>query len=53
MHVVDAWCYLGSASTEHEVGELLESGSPTFDLDVFKILRKAMRTLSPIVLGKP
>jgi len=35
------------------VGELLESGSPTFDLDVFKILRKAMRTLSPIVLGKP
>lgn len=53
MHVVDAWCYLGSASTEHEVGELLESGPPTFDVDVFKILRKAMRTLSPIALGKP
>lgn len=48
VHIVDAWCYLGSASREDEVHELLESGRPSFDLDVYKILRKAMRQL-PLV----
>jgi DNA polymerase-3 subunit epsilon len=42
IHVVDGWCYLGTAKDEGEVWTLLESGKPAFDLDVFKILQKAM-----------
>lgn len=42
IHVVDGWCYLGTAKDESEVWALLESGKPAFDLDVFKILQKAM-----------
>jgi DNA polymerase III subunit epsilon len=42
IHVVDGWCYLGMAKDEGEVWTLLESGKPAFDLDVFKILQKAM-----------
>ena len=50
IHIVDAWCYLGSASREDEVHELLESGRPSFDLDVYKILRKAMQQLPLVTL---
>lgn len=50
IHIVDAWCYLGSARREDEVHDLLESGRPSFDLDVYKILRKAMRQLPPVPL---
>lgn len=50
VHVVDAWCYLGSASREDEIHGLLENGRPVFDLDVYKILRKAMRCLPTVAL---
>jgi DNA polymerase-3 subunit epsilon len=50
VHVVDAWCYLGSASREDEIHSLLANGRPTFDLDVYKILRKAMRCLPTVAL---
>lgn len=50
VHIVDAWCYLGSASREEDIHEVLESGRPTFDLDVYKILRKAMRQLPLVAL---
>lgn len=50
LHLVDTWCYLGSASREDEVHEILDSGRPTFDLDVYKILQKAMRQLPVVVL---
>lgn len=45
LHIVDAWCHLGTASTDQEVHDLLESGRPVFDLDVYRILRKAVREL--------
>jgi len=48
LHVIDAWCYLGTASSDEEVIDLLTEGKPVFDLDVYKILRKALKTL-PIV----
>lgn len=48
LHVADAWCYLGAAENEAQALELLESGRPSFDLDLYKILRKAIRVL-PIV----
>ena len=48
LHVIDAWCYLGTASSDEEVIDFLTEGKPVFDLDVYKILRKALKTL-PIV----
>ena len=53
IHLVDHWCYLGTANSEEEFHEILADGRPMFDLDVFKILQKAMRTLEPIVIPKP
>jgi len=51
VHVVASWCYLGTAASEQEVAELLDGGQPTFDLDVYKILRKAMKSLPVVQLA--
>ena len=41
MHVVHNWCLLGTAHTEPEVAELLQSSlRPKFDLDQYKILSR-------------
>ncbi len=48
LHLIDAWCYLGTAQAEDEVYDLLANGQPVFDLDVYKILKKAMQSL-PVV----
>lgn len=53
LHIVDAWCYLGTAHHEQEVFEIVEAGQPAFDLDVYKILHKALKTLPVIVLRRP
>jgi DNA polymerase-3 subunit epsilon len=51
VHVVDRWCYLGSASGDAELAELLESArQPRFDYDHYKILarhlgKKGVRTM--------
>ncbi len=51
IHVVDRWCYLGAASSDAELAELLEgSRSPRFDYDHYKILarhlgKKGVRTM--------
>ena len=51
VHVVDRWCYLGAASTDAEVAELLEAArQPRFDYDHYKILarhlaKKGVRTV--------
>ena len=42
LHVVDNWCYLGTARNEADVYALLEAGPPAFDGDIFKILQKAL-----------
>ena len=55
VHVVDRWCYLGSASSDSEIAELLEAArEPRFDYDQYRILarhlgKKNVRTvrLSP------
>lgn len=43
MHVVDRWCYLGSAINESELEELMHLGDAEFDLDIYKILKKAIQ----------
>ncbi len=39
IHVLDNWCWLGSADSEQEVQEIMTGGSPAFDIDTYRILR--------------
>lgn len=43
LHLFDHWCYLGTAANEAEVAELLSEKQPEFDLDIYKIIRKALK----------
>ena len=45
LHIFDHWCYLGNAISEQEIEELLQSGEPEFDLDIYKLIKKALKTL--------
>lgn len=56
VHVVNNWCYLGTARSDDELWTLLEQlpSRPAFDLDTYKILSRALtrkdlkiRTLPP------
>src|SRR5918999_38145 len=40
VHVLDRWCYLGTARCETEVAELLEAREPRFDYDHYRILSR-------------
>jgi len=40
VHVLDRWCYLGTAKSEAEIAELLESRRPRFDYDHYRILSR-------------
>jgi len=40
VHVLDRWCYLGTASCDSEVAELLEARRPRFDYDHYRILAR-------------
>jgi DNA polymerase-3 subunit epsilon len=44
VHVVNNWCFLGTARSEDEVHDLLEQSPsrPAFDLDTYKILHRAL-----------
>ena len=42
MIVLDKWCYLGTAINEDELSELKSSGNVEFDLDIYKIVKKAL-----------
>jgi DNA polymerase-3 subunit epsilon len=40
VHVLDRWCYLGTARSDGEVAELLEERRPRFDYDHYRILSR-------------
>ena len=42
MIVLDKWCYLGIAINQDEIYELADSGEAEFDLDIYKIVKKAI-----------
>ncbi|MBU3578256.1 exonuclease domain-containing protein [Polynucleobacter sp. UK-Kesae-W10] len=42
MIVLDKWCYLGTAINQDELYELAASGEVEFDLDIYKIVKKAL-----------
>lgn len=50
LHVIDHWCYLGTAKTEAEVYELLAAGSPAFDRDTYMMLSKALKKAKVVML---
>ena len=52
IHVVDRWCYLGTARQEGECADLLETARPQFDPDIYKILRKAAKELQAVPLQR-
>ncbi len=45
VHVINNWCYLGTAKSEEEVHTLADwaAANPAFDMDTYKILSKALQ----------
>ncbi|MFM9913103.1 MAG: exonuclease domain-containing protein [Methylophilaceae bacterium] len=52
VHIIDHWCYLGTAKDESEMFGLLEQGRPAFDRDTYMILNKAMKNRNLVELNK-
>ncbi len=42
VHVIDRWCYLGSAADEEEMQRMLDNRPEFLDLDHYRILHKAV-----------
>lgn len=42
MIVLNNWCYLGTAINEDELYELVDIKDAEFDLDIYKLLKKAL-----------
>ena len=53
LHVIDAWRYLGTARTLRDAAGLLACARPAFDLDIHRILQKAMVRLGPPISLAP
>ncbi len=45
VHIIDHWCFLGTAFNEDEVFELIQGGKAEFDLDIYKMIKKYLKTL--------
>lgn len=53
-HLLDNWCHLGSASSEAELGELLENPPPRrFDADTFRLLQRWFNTSEHVTAAIP
>ncbi|MGJ0483494.1 MAG: exonuclease domain-containing protein [Methylomicrobium sp.] len=54
LHIIDHWCYLGTAKQEAEIQELLAAGRPAFDRDIYLMLSKALKKskVIPLTLDK-
>lgn len=50
LHVIDQWCYLGTAENGADVHALLAAGKPVFDRDTYLILNKALKTSKVVLL---
>jgi DNA polymerase-3 subunit epsilon len=42
MLVINKWCYLGTAKDHHEMDDIAQSEDFDFDLDIYKVIKKAM-----------
>lgn len=51
IHVLDAWCYLGTLdadSPEHEIKRLIDAAKPLFDQDIYRIVAKHSGRFRPV-----
>ena len=54
VHVVNQWCWLGTARDEGELGELLETPPrPQFDIDVTRLLLRRIAKGAAEVIPVP
>ena len=53
LHVVDGWRYLGAARSEAELDAVRSNGRAEFDLDLYRILHRALDTLEVVPLPVP
>ena len=54
LHIIDHWCYLGTAHSDEDIQELLEQGRPAFDRDTYMTLVKALKKTQVVHLrAKP
>ncbi len=51
LHVIDHWCYLGTAHSDEDIQALLEQGRPAFDRDTYMTLVKALKKTQVVHLG--
>ncbi|MEN9559584.1 MAG: hypothetical protein RLZZ502_795 [Pseudomonadota bacterium] len=49
-HVIDRWCYLGTAQNEAQLAEVLSEAKAVFDRDSYKILSRHLHKMQPIGL---
>lgn len=49
LHIVDHWCYLGTAKNVADVNALLIQGRPVFDRDIYQVLSKAFKNKYPVI----
>ncbi|MBL8428127.1 MAG: ethanolamine utilization protein, partial [Dechloromonas sp.] len=47
-HVIAGWRYLGTASADEQIDELLAKERPPFDRDTYKILAKHVGRMTPL-----
>jgi DNA polymerase-3 subunit epsilon len=47
-HVIDGWCYLGTARLEGEVEALLDGANPSFERDTYRILSKFVERMQAV-----
>lgn len=52
-HVLDAWCYLGTASDAADIPHLLDQARPAFDKDIYKLLVSSLQGLQAEALADP
>lgn len=52
-HLIDRWCYLGTARSEGEVWDIIESAQPRFDRDTYRLLHKAVGRMKPVPATSP
>jgi DNA polymerase-3 subunit epsilon len=47
-HVIEGWRYLGTAKSDQDVHQLLDTGRPQFDRDTYRILAKHVARMQPL-----
>ncbi len=52
LHVIDRWCYLGTAKHDADLDDVLASGRPAFDRDTYLLLSKALKKAKVVNLAK-